>query len=242
MSVYEERVLTCPHCRHAEIRKVAVSLDGAGAAQERQEILEDTFQRFACAACGQRFRADGPLIYIDFDAKLWLGVFPAPWEAAWWDHEDEPRRAFERYMIEDCPPLVRAWAPGFAVRAVFGLDRLREKLVAHAAGIDDRVLEAYKLELLRGMGEHELEPRARPTLREATAEAALFHVPRPEPDEPGRLAKVRVARAEIDRIAAAQDGAWASTIAAVSEGPYLDLGRLFAPRPTDEASTEPPPI
>jgi hypothetical protein len=238
VSVYEDRVLACPHCGHEEARQVAVSLSGDRAAQQRQEILSDTFQRFACAACGEPFRADGPLIYIDFDEKLWLGVFPAPWEAAWWEHEAEPRGAFDRYMIENCPPLVREWAPGFAVRAVFGLDRLREKLVAHAAGIDDRVLEAYKLELLRGMGTHELSPRARPTLREATADDALFHVPRPAPDDPGRLAKVRVARAEIDRIAAAPGGAWASTIAAVSEGPYVDLGRLFAPRPTPETDAE----
>ena len=238
MSVYEERVLSCPHCGHAEARSVAVSLDGAGAARELQEIRDDTFQRFSCAACGQAFRADGPLIYIDFDGKLWIGVFPAPWEAAWWEHEAEPRGAFDRYMIENCPPLVREWAPGFTVRAVFGLARLREKLIAHAAGIDDRVLEAYKLDLLRGMGLYELAPRARPTLREASAKDAVFHVPRPEPGEPGKLAKIRVARAELDRIAAARDGAWAHTIAALSEGPYVDLGRLFAPRP---AGTDPTP-
>lgn len=235
MSVHEDRVLCCPHCRHEEARSVAVSLDAGRAAQQRREILDETFQRFPCKACGGTFRAEGPLIYIDFDGKLWLGVFPGAWEAAWWDHEDEPRGAFERYMIESCPPLVRSWGPGFAVRAVFGLGRLREKLVAHDAGIDDRVLEAYKLDLLRGMGPHELAPSARPTLREATADDAVFHVPRPEPGAPGRLARVRVARAEIDRIAAARDGAWASTIAAVSEGPYVDLGRIFAPRPAGEA-------
>jgi hypothetical protein len=235
VSVYEDRILTCPRCGHAEPRAVAVSLDAERATREREEILGDTFQRFACAACGQRFRADGPLIYLDFDAKLWIGVFPAPWEAAWWDHEGEPQAAFDRYMVEDCPPLVRSWAPGFAVRAVFGLDRLREKLVAHAAGIDDRVLEAYKLGLLRDMGPFDLSPRARPTLREASATDAMFHVPRLAPEEPGKLAKVRVARAEIDRIAAERDGEWASTIAALSAGPYVDLGRILVPRPAAAA-------
>jgi len=230
-------MLACPHCGHEEARAVAVSVDGARAAQQHQAILDDTFQRFSCAACGREFRADGPLIYLDFDAKLWIGVFPAPWEAAWWEHEAAPQGAFDRYMIENCPPLVREWAPGFAVRAVFGLPRLREKLVAHAAGIDDRVLEAYKLDLLRGMGPYELSPRARPTLRAATAQDAVFLVPRPEPGEPGKLAQVRVARAELDRIAAAQDGAWAQTIAALAEGPYVDLGRLFAPRPSGSEAT-----
>jgi hypothetical protein len=231
VSVYEDRLLTCPHCAHRSSHSVAVSLHGARAALQRQAILDGTFQRLTCAACGAAFRADGPLIYIDFDAKLWIAVFPTPWERAWWEHEDEPQGAFQRYMLDHCPPLVREWAPGFAVRAVFGLERLREKLVAHAAGIDDRVLEAYKLDLLRGLGPYDLAPSARPRLREASATDAVFHVPRPAPDAPERCAIVRIARAEIDRVAAARDGAWAATIDAVSAGPYVDLGRVFAPRP-----------
>lgn len=231
MSVYEDRVLTCPHCGDQAPRSVAVSLDGARAAPQRQAILDGTFQRLTCAACGASFRADGPLIYLDFDAKLWLSVFPTSWETTWWDHEDEPQAVFQRYMIDHCPPLVRSWAPGFTVRAVFGLDRLREKLVAHDAGIDDRVLEAYKLDLLRGMGPYELGPGARPRLREASTTEAVFHVPRPTPDAPDRGAIVRIARAELEAVAAGRDGAWAATIEAVSAGPYVDLGRIFAPRP-----------
>jgi hypothetical protein len=231
--VFQDRVLACPHCQHRSAHLVTLSLDGerARAEGQRQAILDGSFQRVSCAACGNTFRADGPLIYIDFDAKLWLGVLPMAWEVAWWDHEDEPRGAFERYMIERCPPLVRSWAPGFAVRAVFGLDQLREKLVAHDAGIDDRVLEAYKLDLLRGLGPYELAPSARPRLREAAAGEAVFHVPRPAPDAPDRRAVVRIGRAEIDRVAAARDADWAHTIQAVSAGPYVDLGRIFAPRP-----------
>lgn len=232
MSVYQSRALTCPHCQHVATWSVAVSLNAARAAPQRQQILDGTFQRFTCSACGEMFRADGPLIYIDFDAKLWIGVFPTPWEAAWWEHEEEPLGVFQRYMIERCPPLVRSWAPGFEVRSVFGLERLREKLVAHGAGIDDRVLEAYKLDLLRGLGPYELAPSARPRLRELGPDGAMFHVPRPEPGAPHRFALVRVARAEIARVAAAREGEWASTIAAVSAGPYVDLGRIFVPRPT----------
>jgi exosome complex RNA-binding protein Csl4 len=33
MSVCENRNLTCPHCQHEEARSVAVSLNGARAAQ-----------------------------------------------------------------------------------------------------------------------------------------------------------------------------------------------------------------
>jgi hypothetical protein len=201
VSVYQNRVMTCLHCRHDEIRSVAVSLEASGAGEEREAILADKFQRFTCQHCGVAYRADGPLIYLDFDDKLWIGVFPTPWEEAWWEYEREPEHTFDRNMLEHAPPIVRSWAPGFTIRAVFGIERLREKLVAHAAGIDDRVLEAYKLGLLRDMGPFEPSGGCRPRLRSVDATHAVFHVPRPEPLDPTRLAIVKVSRKEITRVA-----------------------------------------
>lgn len=235
MSIYEKRTLTCPHCGHQVEKSVAVSLNAARARVQRQEILDGTFQRFECETCHERFRADGPLIYIDFDQKVWIGVFPAPWESAWWKHEQEPALSFQRNIEENSPPMVKEWAPGFVIRAVFGLEGLREKLVAHAAGIDDRVLEAYKLDLLRGMGPYELSGRARPRLRKVEGGELFFHVPRPEPGNPGRVAMVRVAAAELARIEANR-AAWAQTLDTLSEGPYVDLGRIFIPVTEDQAA------
>lgn len=228
MSVYQDRVLTCPHCHRETVRSVAVSLNGARAARQRAAILEGSFQRFTCESCDGTYRADGPLIYIDFDAKLWIGVFPTAWERRWPDYEREPEFTFERNMLEHCPPLVRSWAPGFTIRTVFGIDRLREKLVAHAAGIDDRVLEAYKLDLLRGMGPFELSAACRPRLQGVEAGYATFHVPRPEPGNADRFAKVKVSRDEIDRIERARDE-WSELIQTLSAGPYVDLGRIMIP-------------
>lgn len=235
MSIYEQRTLTCPHCSHQVVKSVAVSLNAARARVQRQAIMDGTFQRFECEVCHERFRADGPLIYIDFDQKLWIGVFPGPWEATWWKHEQEPALAFQRNIEENSPPVVKEWAPGFSIRAVFGLEHLREKLVAHEAGIDDRVLEAYKLDLLRGMGPYELSGRARPRLRKVENGELFFHVPRPEAANPGRVAMVRVARAEIDRIDANRE-AWATVMATLSEGPYVDLGRIFIPVTAGQAA------
>lgn len=212
------------------LRAVAVSIDGPASAHgEHQAILDGTFQRWPCEACGHVFRADGPLIYIDFDAKLWIGVFPGALEARWWAYEDAPIAAFERNMLERCPPLVRDWAPGFEIRVVFGLDRLREKLLAHAAGIDDRVLEAYKLGLVRELGPHALALAARPRLRDITPDELIFAVPKPAPTAPELCAIVHVPRAALDELAA---DAWAPTIAALSAGAYVDVGRVFAPRPS----------
>jgi hypothetical protein len=235
MSIYENRTLTCPHCGNETVASVAVSLNAARARVQRQAIMDGTFQRFDCEACHQRFRADGPLIYIDFDQKLWIGVFPAPSESTWWKLEQEPALAFQRNIEENSPEMVKEWGPGFSIRAVFGLENLREKLVAHAAGIDDRVLEAYKLDLLRGMGPYELSGRARPRLRKVEGGELFFHVPRPEPETPNRVAMVRVPRAELDQIDTNREE-WTKVMAALSEGPYVDLGRIFIPVTADQAA------
>lgn len=233
MARFEERKLTCPHCQHQATHRVALSLDADHGAAQVQQIMDGTFQRFACAECGKIYRADGPLMYLDFDEKRWVGVFPEPDEARWWKMEREPVRAFELNILENAPPMVREWAPGFEIRAVFGLENLREKLVAWGAGIDDRLLEAYKLALLRSMGPYPLGPAARPRLRGVRADGTLeFEVPRFAEGQPMRLAKVAIERRELERVAANREE-WAEVIAAVSSGPYVDLGRLFIPRIDD---------
>lgn len=246
MARFEDRALTCPHCQHVAVRSVAVSLDAEHGKPQLQEILDGTFQRFACERCGKSYRADGPLVYLDFDDKRWVGVFPEPEERRWWKLEREPAVAFERNMLEHAPPLVRSWAPGFEIRAVFGLEALREKLVAWAAKLDDRALEAYKLSLLRSMGPYVLGPQARPRLRGVRQGAdggqlLDFEVPRFVDGELGepelRLAKIAIERREVDRVAANREE-WGPVIEAISEGPYVDLGRLFIPRPDPEAEAQ----
>jgi hypothetical protein len=230
MARFDERRLTCPHCQHQAVQRVALSIDAEHGAAQIAQIMDGTFQRFACASCGKSYRADGPLMYVDFDEKRWVSVFPEPDEARWWKLEREPTLAFEQNMLEHAPPVVRAWAPGFEIRAVFGLEKLREKLVAWGAKIDDRLLEAYKLALLRSMGPYPLGPAARPRLRAVRADGTLeFEVPRFAEGEPMRLAKVAIDRRELDRVAANREE-WAPVIEAVSSGPYVDLGRLLLPR------------
>lgn len=239
MSQYQQRSLTCPHCQHVTMREVAVSLDAERAQEERRQILDGTFQRFSCPECGQVARADGPLVWLDFDGKKWVGVLPEPMERQWWRYEREPAQAFQRNMVENAPPIVQSWAPGFVIRAVFGLEALREKLVAWEAGLDDQLLEAYKLSLLRSMGPFNLGPAARPRLRAVRSEASEggkqvleMWVPRQEEGKELRIAKVAIDRAEVER-AEAHRQEWEPVIRVLSEGPYVDLGRLFIPQPVE---------
>ncbi len=242
MSLYRDHELRCPWCGATSQQSVAVSLDAASARREREEILAGTFQRFSCQQCGKAHVADGPLIYIDFENKHWLGVLPRPWESAWWQWEKQPEEAFTRNMVDNCPPIVRSWSPDFTIRTVFGLPALREKLLCFDAGIDDRALEALKLDFMRTSPDSVFALEGRPRLVAVDdRQLGFYTVTEVEQwpqisDEPQKVVvNLSIPRAQLDRF---NDPVWQATLDAVSRGPYVDVGRLILSDDNAETDTD----
>jgi hypothetical protein len=116
----------------------------------REQLLDRTLHQFQCAACGQTLSVEKKLSYIDLSRRQFYSVAP------------ERDRADERALAQD---VVSAWnlafgdqAPvsvgamfdtsRFQVRLCFGLEELREKVIAAEAGLDDLAIEALKAELM----------------------------------------------------------------------------------------------
>jgi CpXC protein len=217
MSVFREHQFDCPSCGHVNTETVAASLHGPRVPEVVEAILAGTFQVFACARCGLSYRADGPVIYTDFDEKHWIGEFPASDEVAWATLEQHPMDSFRRAMIDFAPAFLRADAAGFTIRTVFGLPALAEKILLLRNGWDDRVVEAMKLRLVLESGTV-LHPASRPAVVEADAERLSIAMP-------GGIGALTVTRADADAFAA--DPAWREGLAAMARGPYVDLGRLM---------------
>ncbi len=221
MSVFDQRLIECPRCQCPTVRTVAVSLHGSRVPEIRRAIADRSFQRVTCPACGERHFAESPFIYIDFETWRWIGVYPRAWEAAWRALEGEPLGCWRRTVAEHAPPSVRRLAHRFQVRAVFGLEALREKLLVLDAGLDDRALAALALRLLHDTPELPPHPAARPVLAAVDGEWLRFVASLPR----GEQLAVTVPRAQLAEIAA--DPAWAATYALVGAGPYVDAGRLM---------------
>jgi hypothetical protein len=226
MSIFEQRTLTCPHCGAQAEHSVAVSINGGRAPQYRQQILDGSFQVITCPACGEKADADGPFIYFDLHARHWIGCYPRAWEPAWRSYENEPLDSWPRSMVDHAPSSVRRMADGFRVRAVFGLPALREKLLCFVHDIDDRVLEAPKLELMRSHAALAMHPAARPLLLEVRdASLALIARVPPAPAGAGDAApdaapdqraawrdlRITAPRAELERIRS-DASAWAALL------------------------------
>ena len=125
----------------------------------REAILARTLHVFRCAACLASIAVDKPFIYVDLGRRQLYGVQPPALRAQEREHGQELVEVFERTLGRQAGAAARALfdADSFHVRLCYGNEALREKLVAHDAGLRDLPLEALKAELLAGT----------PALREA---------------------------------------------------------------------------
>lgn len=219
MSIFRDHEVVCPKCGRKETRELCVSLNAPRRPDVVKQIVDDAFQRFDCAGCGTRFLVDGPLLYLDFEKRVWIAAFPRAWRPRWRELERDPSESFRQALGEEAAPPARALAEGFRVRATFGLDGLRDKLRCFAAGLDDAALEALKLELLGGSSAVPLAPGVRLELVRA-GESELHLAVR------GRSAggELSVARARLETIAA--DAEWAGIKKIVAAGPYVSAERV----------------
>lgn len=76
----------------------------------------------------------------------------------WPELETEALRELSLPLREEGPPFVREFGDTVAIRLVFGLEELREKVVCRIHDLDDRVIEAMKEDLVYGSTLDAAEP------------------------------------------------------------------------------------
>ena len=222
--------VTCPSCHTEHRLKVAQSMNAGRHPAVLSELLSRTFQQFQCEQCGRPFHVDQPFTLTHLEAGYLIGVLPKALEPKWTHWEGVTEAPFARITGPSAGPIARRLAEGVRVRTVFGLEAAREKVLAFQAGLDDVILEALKLRLIKALG-LPLGPASRPRLEEAEEEVLTFTVL----DE-GEVRSFEVSR-ELYEDILDEPEAWAGALGPLSEGAYVDLGRLLLPPDEEE---EPP--
>lgn len=123
--------------RHATVLADCLNIQRTPSA--RQRILERRFHRLAIG--GTEFQVEKAFVYLDLARGQAFLVQP-------------PRERFRHAaasaqldrMLDALPPNMRAQIGH--LRVAYGLEELREKLVAADAGLDDRAVELMKAALL----------------------------------------------------------------------------------------------
>ncbi len=222
MSTFVPSTIIC-RCGEHYVVEVANGLHISARPDIREQILAGTFHTFSCPGCGAKAIVDKLLSFTDFPNRLWFTVAPStalPWRRR---YLDIARQGFDDTMTRNAPPLVIGWSGEMKRRLLFGLAALREKLVAFDAGLDDRVLELLKIQLVRDLGE-------------SFSATDYFHLVAATPEQlvldkrhdDGAIRQARVPRALYDALARTAD--LEQTIAlAFPDGLLFDFRAILAP-------------
>jgi hypothetical protein len=149
MSKFEPARLSCVCGTEFEVM-AADSLHITNLPEVRAKIVDGGFHVFGCPSCGARVQLDKLLAYTDFDRWEWFTVFPETALADWRGAVAFAEASFHTTVEDRSAPLVKTWAPKLRarMRAIFGVQALREKLLVLDAGLDDRTIEALKLQII----------------------------------------------------------------------------------------------
>lgn len=161
MAVFHSLQVACP-CGQAFSVDAARSVNIRRNPAARTQILEGKFHRVNCPVCGKELVIERPFYYSDPERSAVFLVLPRG-ERVNHSRDGETITAQKR----SCQLINRGRVPK-QLRVVYGLDELREKLVAQDAGLDDRHVELLKLFVLQ---EHPFlmgTPRLQLVLSEST--------------------------------------------------------------------------
>lgn len=150
MSLFHALDASCPHCGGAVSVEANFSVNADRRPDYRSAIVDGSFQTQPCAACGEPFRLEPEMTYLDVGRGLWVLVKPARELDQWADLERMADVIFEANFGPAASAPAREVGASLTARVTFGWPALREKIVANELGIDDTALELLKLALLRG--------------------------------------------------------------------------------------------
>jgi hypothetical protein len=121
----------------------------------RDAILGRTLHVFECGACLGAIAVDKPLLYVDLGRGELYGVHPAGERGLEREHGEALIALWSSSVGDAAGGAAREAFAGdrFHVRVCYGLEELREKIIAHAAGSRDLVIEALKADAMAGRPE-----------------------------------------------------------------------------------------
>ena len=221
MSTFLPVEVTCEACGSVQVESLATSLNVTRTPEWKDRVLDGSFQVVTCKSCANTWEAVEPFVYLDFNQRLYVGVYPGSAESVWWMHERDPADAFVRNLGWAAPPVARPVGEGFVVRTVFGLAALREKVIALEASLDDVVLEILKLRLMLTRADMTLGVDSRPRLVRVDEGSLVFI---------SSGAEFPLNRLEY--LAVAGDRELSELVYPFLAGhPYCDAGRILTPEP-----------
>lgn len=145
MSITVTRTLPCRACGASVEGLTIESANPIRHPAFQERLLGRTLLRMTCGSCGAPHLHFDRFVWTDLPGRLCACVVHEEERPAWEPLERDAYAALSVPLREEGPPVVRAWGRSVAIRLVFGLEELREKVICRIHGLDDRIIEALKL-------------------------------------------------------------------------------------------------
>ena len=224
MSMFKTIRLACPSCGEGVDFQAVASVNADRAPALRRAILDESFQREACASCGTTFRLAPRFSLIDHGRMWWIAVLPIADRVEWAQHEQAAAASFERAYGSAASATIRKIGATLRRRVVFGWAAVREKLLADDLGLDDVALELTKTALLGSVASAPIG--ASTELRLLGGDATRLAFGWILSSDESLIEGLQVERSAYDEVAADANGEWAELRAELEGGLFVDMGRL----------------
>lgn len=224
MSIFHPVSMSCPHCAKPLEFQASASVNADRRPDLRSAILDGSFQRENCRHCGERFRVEPALNYLDVGRGQWIAVFPADWLDRWPELERSSVDAFAQAFGGQASEAAREIGDTLKPRVVFGWLALTEKLLAAEAGLDDATLELTKLALMRGLDEP-LAVGEQLRLTGSDDDSLSFLIVGRDGSEDDDAEELSVPRALYDEVAAEAED-WKGLRDKLAAGLLVDVARM----------------
>ncbi len=149
MSITRVRRIPCRECgRPIE----AITIESANLMRHphfQEQLLERRLLRIACPRCGAEHLHFDRFMWTDLPGRFCAIVVHESERRDWARLEPDAHDAIAMPFAEG-PPIVRELGQSLSIRLVFGLDELREKVTCRIHSLDDRFVEAIKVDLPYG--------------------------------------------------------------------------------------------
>jgi hypothetical protein len=138
MAVFHPHTVKCL-CGQTLTVLLADSINVKRSPEARERILRGELHRASCPACKRQMTVEKPFYYTDLTRNAFFKVFPRGERHTW------KKASNDLDAASNLVPGTIAATTGRTLRVLFGMDELREKLIAQDANIDDRIVELLKV-------------------------------------------------------------------------------------------------
>lgn len=141
MAVFYPHIVKCV-CNNSLTVHLAESINIKRSPSAREKILRGELHRASCPKCARQMTVEKPFYYTDLTRNSFFKVLPRGERHLW------KQASGELDVASNLIPDKISKTKKRQLRVIFGMDELREKLVAQDAGLDDRLVELLKVLLV----------------------------------------------------------------------------------------------